>query len=64
MKELYNAFRFLLSCVVIFGSGYFVAKPRHDADKIFAPWLCAIAVYYLWRGRASTSPSLPQSNSQ
>ena len=64
MKELYSAFRFLMACVIIFGSGYFVAKPRNDADKMFAPFLCALAVYYLWRGRAPTNPSLPDSTTQ
>ena len=61
MRELYNAFRFLLACAVIFGSGYFVAKPRNSADKLFAPLLCAIAVYSLWRGQFSTDPSIPAS---
>jgi len=57
-----NAFLFFLACVILFGSGYFVAKPRNDADKIFAPLLGAIAVYYLWRGRitvAWTHHSIP-----
>jgi hypothetical protein len=45
MKELYNAFRFLVACVIIFGSGYLLAKPHNGADKLFAPLLCVIAVY-------------------
>ena len=60
MKELYSALRFLLACAVIFGSGYFLAKPRSDADQMFAPFLCAFGVYHLWRGPASTNPTLPQ----
>jgi hypothetical protein len=64
MKELYSAFRFFVACVMIFGSGYFFAKPRSEADRIFAPLLCALAVYHLWRGRAPTSPSLPHPNSE
>jgi hypothetical protein len=59
MKELYNTFRFLLACAIIFGSGYFVAKPRSDADKPFAILVCAFAVYHLWRGRTPTNPLLP-----
>ena len=59
MKELYTALRFLVACAVIFGSGYFLAKPRSDADKMFAPFLCAFAVYHLWRGRSPANPSLP-----
>jgi len=55
MKELYNTFRFFLACAIIFGSGYFVARPRSDADKPFVAFLCTFAVYQLWRGRASTS---------
>jgi hypothetical protein len=34
MKELYNAFRFLLACVIIFGSGYLLAKPHNGRDSI------------------------------
>jgi hypothetical protein len=56
-----NAFSFVLACIVLFGSGYFVAKPRNEADKVFAPLLGAIAAYSLWRGRSN--PSLPLSNS-
>lgn len=59
MKELYTALRFLLACALIFGSGYFVAKPRNEADRMFAPFLCAFGVYHLWRGRAPINPSLP-----
>ncbi len=59
MKQLYRAFRFLLACAVMFVSGYFLEKPRDDADKIIVPLLCALAVYYLWRERSPTSPSLP-----
>ena len=59
MKDLYRAFRFLVACFMIFGSGYLLAKPRHDADKLLAPLLCAIAVYHLWRGRTPANPSLP-----
>jgi hypothetical protein len=62
MKQLYNAFRFILACAIIFGCGYLVARPRVDADKIFAPLLCALAVYYLWRGREHARPS-PSHNS-
>jgi hypothetical protein len=58
MKELYNTFRFLLACVIIFGSGYLLAKPHNGADKLFAPSMCLIAVYSLWRGRTPTDPSL------
>lgn len=60
VRELYSALRFLVACAILFGSGYFVAKPRNDADKLFAPFLGAFAVYHLWRGRAPTNPSLPQ----
>ena len=49
MKKLYNALRFLFACALIFWSGYSVAKPRHDADKVFAPFLCSMAIYSLWR---------------
>ncbi len=59
MEQIYSALRFLLACGILFGSGYLVAKPRNDADKIFAPFLCAFAVYHLLRGRAPTNPSLP-----
>jgi hypothetical protein len=59
MKELYNTFRFFLACAIIFGSGYFAAKPRSDVDKPFVAFLCLYALYHLWRGRASTNPSLP-----
>lgn len=64
MRELYSAFRFLLACLVIFGSGYLLAKPRNDADKVFVPLLCALAVYYLWRGRGPINPWFPPSSSQ
>jgi hypothetical protein len=46
MKQLFNTFRFLLACALFFGSSY-------------APYLCALAVYHLWRGRVSSNPSLP-----
>jgi hypothetical protein len=59
MKELYNTFRFFLACAIIFGSGYFVAKPRSDADKPFVIFLGAFAVYQLWRVRTPTYRSLP-----
>jgi hypothetical protein len=49
MKRLYAAFRFLSACAVIFGSGWFMARPRNDADRIFAPYMCGGAVYFLWR---------------
>jgi hypothetical protein len=49
MKQWYSTFRFLLACAIIFGSGYVVAKPRNEADKMFAPVVCGIAVYSLWR---------------
>jgi len=39
MKQLFNTFRFLWAWAFIFGSGY-------------APYLCALAVYNLWRGLA------------
>ena len=58
MKELYNTFSFFVACVAIFGSGYFVAKPRSSADP-FVVVVCGLAVYRLWRGRAPTNPSLP-----
>jgi hypothetical protein len=64
MKELYSGFLFFVACVMIFGSGYFFAKPHSEADRTFAPLLFALAVYHLWRGRAPTSPSLPHPNSQ
>lgn len=63
MRELNNTFRFLLACVVIFASGYLSAKPRNDADNLFAPLLCALAVYLVaWTLCATLS--LPPSNSQ
>ena len=42
MKQLFNTFRFLWAWAFIFGSGY-------------APYLCALAVYHLWRGRAAVT---------
>jgi hypothetical protein len=39
-------------------SGYLLAKPHNGADKLFAPLMCLIAVYSLWRGRTPTDPSL------
>jgi len=59
MRQLYDRFRFLFACAVILASGYFLAKPRNDADKLFAPVFCLIAVYSLWRGRSPSNPSLP-----
>ncbi|HUA15272.1 MAG TPA: hypothetical protein VMG31_08230 [Verrucomicrobiae bacterium] len=57
MKQMYKAVRFFLACGVVFASGYFLAKPRNDADRLFAPLLCALAVYSLWRGRYPAGPS-------
>ena len=37
MKGFFAAIRFLLACTVIFGSGYFFAKPHNGADRTFAP---------------------------
>jgi hypothetical protein len=45
MKQLFNTFRFLWACAFMFGSSY-------------TPYLCALAVYHLWRGLAPTNPSL------
>src|ERR1700686_4620712 len=53
MKQWYNNFRFFVACAVIFGAGYFFAKPRNDADKMFAPGIAAIGVLSLWRARRS-----------
>ncbi len=51
MKQQYKTFQFILACAFIFFSGYFLAKTRSDADKVFAPSICGIAVYHLWRNR-------------
>jgi hypothetical protein len=58
MKHWYYTLRFFLACVVIFGGGYFFAKPRNDADKVFAPGIAGIAVYSLWRSRKSSDLSI------
>jgi hypothetical protein len=60
MKQWYNTFRFFFACAVIFGSGYFFAKPRNDADKLFAPIIAAIGVSSLWRARKSKYPEPSQ----
>jgi hypothetical protein len=59
MKQLYNPFRFFVACAIIFGSGYFVAKPRNKVDTPFVILVCAFAVRHLWRERSSINPSLP-----
>jgi hypothetical protein len=59
MKELYNTLRFFLACAIIFGSGYFAAKPRSVVDKPFVAFLCGLAVYRLWHERTPTNPLLP-----
>jgi hypothetical protein len=56
MKRWYNIFRFFFACAIIFGGGYFFAKPRNDADKLFAPCIAAIGVSSLWRARKSKAP--------
>ncbi len=56
MKQSYTTFKFFIACVLIFGSGYLVAKPRSEADKIFAPLICGLAVYSLWRSRRPQGP--------
>jgi hypothetical protein len=53
MKQWYNNFQFFFACVIIFGGGYFFAKPRNHADKSFAPCIAAIGVLSLWRARRS-----------
>lgn len=58
MKELLSTFRFLLACTIIFGCGYFVAKPHNSADRIFAPVLCLLAMAYLWRSGGPKSLSI------
>jgi hypothetical protein len=35
MKHWYYTFRFFFAYAMIFGGGYFLAKPRNDADKVF-----------------------------
>jgi hypothetical protein len=55
MKELFDDFRFWLACVIIFASGYFVAKPHNSADRTFAPVFCLLAMIYLWRSRKPNS---------
>jgi hypothetical protein len=49
MKDLLSILRFLVACAVIFGCGYFVAKPHNTADRMFAPGVCLMAMAYLWR---------------
>jgi hypothetical protein len=61
MKSYYYAFRFVLACVLIFGSGYFVARPRNSADRTFAPVICGISVYSLWRSQDKDFYGLPRS---
>jgi hypothetical protein len=58
MRQPFNAVRFLLACAIIFGSGYFVAKPHSNADRQFAPLMCLLAVSYLWRSRNPPNPLL------
>jgi hypothetical protein len=53
MKQWYNTLQFFFACAVIFVGGYFFAKPRNDADKMFAPCIAAIGVFSLWRARKS-----------
>jgi amino acid permease len=60
MKQWYNTFRFFFACAVIFGGGYLFAKPRNDADKLFAPIIAAIGVSSLWRARKSKYPEPSQ----
>jgi hypothetical protein len=59
MKHWYYTFRFFFACAIIFGGGYFFAKPRNDADKSFAPAIAAIGVLSLWRTRKSKEAELP-----
>jgi hypothetical protein len=56
VKQWYFVFRFFLACGLVFASGYFVAKPRNEADKVFAPIVCGIAVYSLWRSHSFGTP--------
>lgn len=58
MKHWYYTFRFFFAYAMIFGGGYFLAKPRNDADKVFAPGISGIAVYSLWRARKSSGLSI------
>ncbi|HEV2697959.1 MAG TPA: hypothetical protein VGU90_08195 [Terriglobales bacterium] len=58
MKGFFAAIRFLLACTVIFGSGYFFAKPHNGTDRTFAPVFVVITVGYLWRSRKPQLPSI------
>ena len=60
MKSYYYAFRFVLACALIFGSGYFVARPHNSADRMFAPVICGMAVYSLWRSQDKDMYGLPR----
>lgn len=56
VKSWYNNFKFALASALVFVSGYLVAKPRNEADKVFAPVVGALCVYYLWRSRKPRDP--------
>jgi hypothetical protein len=56
VKNRYDNLKFALACVLVFVSGYLVAKPRNEADKVFAPIVGALCVYYLWRSRKPRDP--------